>query len=70
MSALRTVIAAAALTAAGVFGAAGANAGVPLTTHVRPLCLPHYETDVIYGVGKIVYFIDSFCHKHYVRTVL
>jgi hypothetical protein len=73
MSALRTIIAATILGVAALAGAAGA--GVPVKPPVTPprplhLCLTHYETDFIEGAGKVLYFIDSRCQKHFVRFIL
>jgi hypothetical protein len=72
MSALRTIIAATALAVAAI---SGANAGVPAKPpvkppHTLPLCRAHNEIAFIEGVGKVLYFIDSRCNKHYVRTIL
>jgi hypothetical protein len=77
MSALRTVVAAAALAVAGF--AASANAAVvnPGKIQVNPnlrvhLCYPHYERKIVYrhhAKYLIVYYVDRFCHKHVVRVI-
>jgi hypothetical protein len=73
MFAFRAIIAAATLAVAASIGAA-ANAGTPKPPikplHPFPLCLAHNETDFIEGVGKVLYFIDARCHKHFVRFII
>ncbi len=72
MPTLRAIIAVATLAVAASIGAA--NAGTPKPpvkpVHPFPLCLAHNETDFIEGVGKVLYFIDARCHKHFVRFII
>jgi hypothetical protein len=77
-SAVRTLVAAAALALAGFAGSAAAAPAHPghglLQLKVK-WCFPHYETKVRYlriypGVKLIlVYWVDKHCHRHLVRVI-
>jgi hypothetical protein len=79
MTALRTLVAAAALAVAGFATSANAATTGPNLgkTLVKPniklhLCFPHYERKIIFRHHVrylVVYYVDRFCHKKIVRVI-